>query len=32
LRERTEMVKQRRAIMRAAGHDLPLVPTTSTGS
>ncbi|HEY2160113.1 MAG TPA: hypothetical protein VGH24_02305, partial [Solirubrobacteraceae bacterium] len=32
LRERTEMVKQRRTIMRAAGHDFPLVPTTSTRS
>jgi DNA-binding SARP family transcriptional activator len=32
LRQRTEVVKQRRTIMRAAGHDLPLVPTTSARS
>ena len=32
LRERAQIVKQRREIVRAAGHDLPLVPTTATRS
>jgi hypothetical protein len=32
LRERVQIVKQRRGIARAAGHDLPLVSTTPTRS
>jgi hypothetical protein len=32
LRERARIVKQRREIVRAAGHDLPLVPTSPTRS
>jgi DNA-binding SARP family transcriptional activator len=32
LRERAQIVKQRREIVRAAGHDLPLVPATPTRS
>lgn len=32
LSERAQIVKQRREIVRAAGHDLPLVPATATRS
>jgi AAA ATPase domain/Bacterial transcriptional activator domain len=32
LRERAQTVKQRRGIVRAAGHDLPLVPATAMRS
>jgi hypothetical protein len=32
LRQRAQIVKQRREIVRAAGHDLPRVPTTPTRS
>jgi hypothetical protein len=32
LRERAQTIKQRRGIVRAAGHDLRLVPTTPTRS
>jgi DNA-binding SARP family transcriptional activator len=32
LRERAQVVRQRREIVRAAGHDLPLVPATPTRS
>jgi DNA-binding SARP family transcriptional activator len=32
LRERAQIVKQRSEIVRAAGHDLPLVPATATRS
>jgi DNA-binding SARP family transcriptional activator len=32
LRERAQIAKQRREIVRAAGHDLPLVPSTTTRS
>lgn len=32
LRERAHIVEQRREIVRAAGHDLPLVPATATRS
>jgi hypothetical protein len=32
LRERAQIVKRRSEIIRAAGHDLPLVPTTPTRS
>jgi DNA-binding SARP family transcriptional activator len=32
LRERAQIVKQRHEIVRAAGHDLTLVPATATGS